>query len=55
MSEGIILAINQDNRFKSEPDKRKVELAQVHLLSFAGGSGCAGKSQSHLRRRDFGP
>lgn len=36
LSEGIILALNQDNRFKSEPDKRKVELAQVHLLSFAG-------------------
>ena len=35
LSEGIILALSQDHRFKSEPDKG-VELSQVHLLAFAG-------------------
>ena len=35
LSEGIILALRQDHRFKSEPDKG-AELSQVHLLSFAG-------------------
>lgn len=40
LSEGIILALNQDNRFKSEPDenaaKKGAELSEVHLLSFPG-------------------
>lgn len=36
ITEGATLALNKDNRFKSEPDKNKVELEQVHLLSFAG-------------------
>ncbi|MGB3295205.1 MAG: leucyl aminopeptidase [Phormidesmis sp.] len=36
LSEGVILALSQDHRFKSEPDKGKVELSQVHLLAFAG-------------------
>ena len=36
LTEGAILALNQDRRFKSEPDKSKTELAQVSLLSFVG-------------------
>lgn len=36
LTEGAILALNKDNRFKSEPDKNKTELEQVHLLSFQG-------------------
>ena len=36
LTEGIILALNQDSRFKSEPEKNVNTLAQVHLLSFAG-------------------
>ncbi|MEO0768084.1 MAG: leucyl aminopeptidase [Cyanobacteria bacterium J06649_4] len=36
LSEGIILALNQDSRFKSEPDKTKTELTEVSLLSFGG-------------------
>jgi len=34
LAEGVILAVNQDNRFKSEPDKAAVELSEVALLSF---------------------
>ena len=36
ITEGATLALNKDNRFKSEPDKNKVDLEQIHLLSFAG-------------------
>ncbi|MGB3768767.1 MAG: leucyl aminopeptidase [Phormidesmis sp.] len=36
LTEGAILALNQDLRFKSEPDKSKTELEQVSLLSFVG-------------------
>ncbi|MFK8182007.1 MAG: leucyl aminopeptidase [Phormidesmis sp.] len=36
IAEGIALALNTDSRFKSEPDKNKTELTDVHLLSFAG-------------------
>ncbi len=36
LTEGIILALNKDSRFKSEPDKTKTELSQIHLLAFAG-------------------
>ena len=36
IAEGITLALNKDSRFKSEPDKSKLELNEVHLLSFAG-------------------
>ena len=36
VTEGMILAVNRDHRFKSEPDKSKYELDQVELLSFAG-------------------
>ena len=36
LTEGAALALNKDNRFKSEPDKNTTELDQVHLLSFSG-------------------
>ena len=36
LTEGVILALNRDSRFKSEPDKDKTKLEQVHLLAFAG-------------------
>lgn len=36
LTEGTILALNQDTRFKSEPDKSKTKLSDIHLLSFAG-------------------
>ena len=44
LSEGIILALSQDHRFKSEPDK-STELSQVHLLSFAGEEAAIKKAQ----------
>jgi leucyl aminopeptidase len=36
LTEGIILALNKDTRFKSEPEKNKTELTQVALLAFPG-------------------
>ena len=36
IAEGVTLALNKDNRFKSEPDKNQTELTDIHLLSFAG-------------------
>jgi leucyl aminopeptidase len=36
LSEGIMLALAQDHRFKSEPEPEKIKLDAVHLLSFAG-------------------
>lgn len=35
IAEGVTLALNKDNRFKSEPEKSKTTLSEVHLLSFA--------------------
>ncbi|MGC1307557.1 MAG: leucyl aminopeptidase [Phormidesmis sp.] len=45
LSEGAILALNRDRRFKSEPDKNTVALAQCHLLSFAGEDAAIKKAQ----------
>jgi leucyl aminopeptidase len=51
LSEGIILALNQDNRFKSkDPDKevaakKGVELSQAHLLAFPGEEGAIARAQ----------
>ena len=45
ITEGIVLALTQDNRFKSEPDKSKTELTQIHLLSFAGKDAAIEKAQ----------
>ena len=36
LTEGVILALNKDTRFKSEPEKNKTEIEQVHLLAFSG-------------------
>ncbi|MEL6902028.1 MAG: leucyl aminopeptidase [Cyanobacteria bacterium J06606_4] len=36
LTEGAFLGLNQDSRFKSEPDKHKTEITEVHLLSFVG-------------------
>ena len=36
LSEGAILALNQDNRFKSEQDAPKNQLSAIHLLAFEG-------------------
>ncbi len=36
LSEGAALALSQDHRFKSEPDKTKAKLSEVHLLMFPG-------------------
>ena len=36
LAEGIILATNQDSRFKSDPEKSTVELSNVALLSLQG-------------------
>jgi len=36
IAEGITLALNKDSRFKSEPDKTKAPLSEIHLLSFSG-------------------
>ncbi len=36
LTEGIILALNKDSRFKSEPAKNTTELSQTHLLAFSG-------------------
>ncbi len=36
LTEGATLALNQDNRFKSEPDHKKTQLSAIHLLAFEG-------------------
>jgi leucyl aminopeptidase len=36
ISEGILLTLHQDNRFKSEPDDKGVKLEQVDLLGLGG-------------------
>ncbi|MCC3450341.1 MULTISPECIES: leucyl aminopeptidase [unclassified Microcoleus] len=36
IAEGVELSLNQDNRFKSEPDEKSPQVEQIHLLGFAG-------------------
>ncbi|MEG4532198.1 leucyl aminopeptidase [Microcoleus sp. D2_18a_D3] len=36
IAEGVELSLNQDNRFKSEPEDKSPQLEQIHLLGFAG-------------------
>ncbi|MEL6553273.1 MAG: leucyl aminopeptidase [Cyanobacteria bacterium J06621_11] len=36
LTEGTVLALNQDSRFKSDPEKNANTLEQIHLLSFSG-------------------
>jgi leucyl aminopeptidase len=50
LSEGIILALSQDNRFKSkdtdkEAAKKGIELSQAHLLAFPGEEGAIARAQ----------
>jgi leucyl aminopeptidase len=49
LSEGIILALNQDNRFKSEAAQATAqkgpELSQVHLLAFPGEESAIARAQ----------
>ena len=45
LTEGIILALNQDHRFKSDPDKSKTELTDIHLLSFDGEDAAIAKAK----------
>ena len=46
LTEGIILALNQDSRFKSEPEKNDKALEKVHLLSFAGEEAATEKAKT---------
>jgi leucyl aminopeptidase len=47
VSEGLLLALHQDNRFKSEADeKNKIALTEVHLLDSAGNDGAITKAQA---------
>ncbi|NEP18118.1 MAG: leucyl aminopeptidase [Leptolyngbya sp. SIO4C1] len=43
--EGSLLAMHQDSRFKSEPEKSKVELETVHLLEQVGQTAAIEKAQ----------
>ncbi|MEO1402879.1 MAG: leucyl aminopeptidase [Cyanobacteria bacterium J06635_1] len=43
--EGAVLAMYQDTRFKSEPEKSKVELQAVHLLEHVGQEAAIEKGQ----------
>ncbi len=36
IAEGVELSLHQDNRFKSEPEDQSPQVAQIHLLGFAG-------------------
>ena len=45
LTEGCILALNQDTRFKSDTDKPKVGLEQVHLLAFSGENAAIERAQ----------
>ncbi|MEM9164908.1 MAG: leucyl aminopeptidase [Cyanobacteria bacterium P01_F01_bin.4] len=45
LAEGVILAMYQDTRFKSEPEKSKVELQAVHLLEHVGQEAAIDKGQ----------
>ncbi len=47
VSEGLILALHQDHRFKSEgDDKKPIKLTEVHLLDSAGNEAAIVKAQA---------
>ena len=47
VTEGLLLALHQDDRFKSEVDeKKKLKLTAVHLLESAGNEGAIAKAQA---------
>jgi leucyl aminopeptidase len=45
ISEGILLALHEDHRFKSEPEESKKKLQEIHLLGLAGQDGGVTKGQ----------
>ena len=46
ITEGIVLALHQDNRFKSEPDDKGTKLEQVDLLGLGGQDAAITKAQA---------
>ncbi len=46
ITEGIVLALHQDNRFKSEPDDKKTKLEQVDLLGLSSQDAAISKAQA---------
>jgi leucyl aminopeptidase len=46
ITEGIILALHQDNRFKSEPEDKGAKLEQVELLGLGGQEAAITKAQA---------
>ena len=46
ITEGIVLALHQDNRFKSEPDDKKTKLEQVDLLGLSSHDAAISKAQA---------
>jgi leucyl aminopeptidase len=46
ITEGIVLALHQDNRFKSEPDDKGAKLEQVDLLGLGGQEAAITKAQA---------
>jgi leucyl aminopeptidase len=46
MTEGILLALHEDKRFKSEPEESKKQLQAIHLLGLAGQDAGVSKGQS---------
>jgi len=46
ITEGIVLVLHQDNRFKSEPDDKKTKLEQVDLLGLSSHDAAISKAQA---------
>src|SRR4028118_1234254 len=46
ITEGIVLALHQDNRFKSEPDDKGAKLEHVDLLGLGGQDAAISKAQA---------
>ncbi|HEY9652466.1 MAG TPA: leucyl aminopeptidase [Coleofasciculaceae cyanobacterium] len=46
ITEGLVLALHQDNRFKSEPDDKNNKLEQIDLLGLGGEDGGIAKAQA---------
>lgn len=46
ITEGMVLALHQDHRFKSEPDDKKTKLEQVDLLGLGGQDAAISKAQA---------
>jgi leucyl aminopeptidase len=46
ITEGILLALHQDNRFKSEPDDKGAKLEQIELLGLGGQDAAIARAQA---------